>query len=267
MLRTYHHIISLGLNCEPSYALEDMYGRLDSYLLSWALIPDVPNLLEALNGMDLLFSEGYDIARGSFDMFRCRHTGIQFHGKTNLRAHEYRADIVEAAFNELVSRMGHLRKKFRKALSSGRDILCIVKNHSRGGSSRGFTTDEALALKAAIDRTAEGGRVDLLCVDRQGCIPAELEPGCAGQGIYKRLLDAYAPGERAYLYDLPSWARIFAEFDSVHSSFAGASFEERTQAIRRKLETRQEGRLRDIRERTARAVSAMQRSSGEAPCR
>jgi len=267
MPRRYHHIISLGLNCEPSYALEDMYGRLDSYLLSWALVPDVPQLLDALQGMDLLFSEGYDIAQGSFDMFRCTRTGIQFHGKTDLRAHKHQADMVEAAFDELISRMGHLRKKFRKALRSGRDILCIVKNHSRGGSSRGFTSEEAFALKAALDRAADGGKVELLCVDRQGCIPPEFEPHCAELGIHKRLLKAFAPGDRAYLYDLSSWARVFAEFDSVHSSFSEADFEERTQAIRRHLETRQEGRLCAIRDRAERAMRAMRQSPGAVSCR
>jgi len=250
MVRKYHHIISLGLNCEPSYALEDMYGRLDSYPLSWALVPDVSNLLNALKCMDALFSEGYDIAQGSFDMFRCKHTHIQFHGKTSLRANNYQDDIVEAAFNELTSRMRYLHRKFCKALSSGRDILCIVKNHSRGGASRGFTTEEALVLKAALVRKAEGGKADLLCVDRQGCIPRELEPQCAGLGIYKRFLEGFAPGERAYLYDLPGWARIFAEFDSVHSAFPEADFEERVRAMQRHLETRREERLRDIRERT-----------------
>ena len=250
MLRTYHHIISLGLNCEPSYALEDMYGRLDSYPLSWALVPDVPNLLDALNAMDLVFSEGYDIARGSFDMFCCKRTRIQFHGKTSLRANNYRDDIVETAFAELASRMRYLRNKFCNALSSGRNILCLVKNHCRDGSPRGFTTEEALALKAALDRTAQGGKVDLLCVDRLGCVPPEFEPKCADLGVYKRLLDGFAPGERAYLYDLPGWARIFAEFDSVHSAFPDADFAQRARAIQGHLETRREARLRDIRERT-----------------
>jgi hypothetical protein len=261
MLRRYHHIISLGLNCEPSYVLEDMYGRLDSYLLSWALVPDVPNLLAALNEMDLLFSKGYDIAQGSFDMFRCKHTGIQFHGKTNLRVHKYQSGIVETAFSEIISRMRHLRKKFRSALSSGRDVLCLVKNHSRGGSPRGFTSDEALALKTALDHTAEGGRVELLCVDRLGCVPQEFEPRCAELGVYKRLLEGFAPGERAYLYDPPGWARIFAEFDSVHSSFPEGSFEERAQAIHCHLETRREERLRDIQERAARIACAMKQES------
>jgi hypothetical protein len=249
MERVYHHIISLGLNCEPSYALEDMYGRLDSYPLSWALVPDAPNLLDALNDMDALFRDGYDIAAGSFDMFRCKHTGIQFHGKTSLRAHNYRDDVVEAAFHELTSRMRYLHKKFCGALRSGRDVLCIVKNHARGDAPRGFTTGEALALKAALGRKAEGGAVDLLCVDRLGCIPSELEPRCAELGVYKRLLDGFAPGERAYLYDLPGWARIFAECDSIHSPFPEADVEERTRAIQRHLEARREERLRDIRER------------------
>ncbi|MDR2696102.1 MAG: hypothetical protein LBC79_06965 [Deltaproteobacteria bacterium] len=250
MLRKYHHIISLGLNCEPSYALEDMYGRLDSYPLSWALVPDVPNLLDALNRMDAIFSQGYDIAQGSYDMFRCKHTGIQFHGKTSLRAHDYQDDVVEAAFQELTSRMRYLHKKFRGALCSGRNILCIVKNHSRDGSPRGFAAGEALALKAALDRMAEGGPVDLLCVDRQGCIPPEFEPQCAEPGVCKRLLDGFAPGERAYLYDIPGWARIFAEFDSVHSRFPDAESGERARIIQQHLETRREERLRDIRERT-----------------
>jgi len=264
--REYHHIISLGLNCETSYALEDMYGRLDSYPLSWALVPDVPNLLDALKEMDALFREGYDIAGGSFDMFRCKHTGIQFHGKTNLRAHNYRDDVVEEAFHELTSRLGYLHKKFLKALHSGRKILCILKNHNWDGSPRvlrrttcGFSTEEALALKAALDRMvrmggtprmAEGGTVDLLCVDCLGCAPAELDPQCAGLGVHKRLLEGFAPGERAYLYDLPGWARIFAEFSSVHSSFPGSRVEERASAIQRHLEARREERLRDIRERT-----------------
>jgi len=250
MARAYHHIISLGLNCEPSYALEDMYGRLDSYLLSWALVPDMPNLLLALDDLNALFREGWDIAGGAYDMFRCKHTEIQFHGKTNLRAHSYREDVMEAAFQELTSRLSHLRRKFLKALRSGREILCIVKNHSWEGSPRGFTTAEALALKAALDQTAEGGTVDLLCVDRLGCVPAELEPQCAALGVYKRCLEGFAPGERAYLYDLPGWARIFAEFASVHSSFRQMPPEERTQAVLRHLEARREARLRDIRERT-----------------
>ena len=256
MKRAYHHIISLGLNCEPSYALEDMYGRLDSYPLSWALVPDVPNLLDALDDMDVIFSEGYDIAQGSFDMFRCGRTGIQFHGKTSLRAHEYQGEIVEAAFNELLSRIGYLRNKFRKALASGRSVLCIVKNHSRGGSPRGFAAEEALALKAALDRGAQAGTTDLLCVDRLDCIPAEFGPQCAALGIHKRFVDAFAPGERAYLYDLSGWARIFAEFDSVHSSFPEARIEERTRSIQDHLAMRRDERLRDIRERTEQGGAA-----------
>jgi len=258
MLRTYHHLISLGLNCEPSYALEDMYGRLDSYPLSWALIPDLPHLLDVLRDMELLFSKGYEIAHGSFDMFRCRHTGIQLHGKTDMRAHAYQDEIVEAAFRELLSRMGYLQKKFFKALQSGRSILCIVKNHSWGGSPRGFTTAEAFALKEALDSKARAGTVHLLCVDRVGCIPADLEEQCAERGIYKRLLSGFAPGERAYLYDLPGWARIFAEFDSVHSSFPEIQGEQRMQAIQRHLEMRREQRLSDTRARTRQSGASCQ---------
>jgi hypothetical protein len=70
-------------------------------------------------------------------------------------------------------------------------------------------------------------------------------------GVYKRCLEDFAPGERAYLYDLPGWARIFTEFASVHFPFPEADFEERALAVQRRLETRREERLRDIRERTA----------------
>jgi hypothetical protein len=227
-----------------------MFGRLDSYPLSWALVPDVPNLLDALHEMDALFSQGYDIAQGSFDMFRCKRTGVQLHGKTSLRANEYRDDVVAAAFDELISRIRHLRKKFHGALRSGRSVLCMVKNHGRGGSPRGFTTEEALTLKAVLDRKAAGSTVELLCVDRLGCDPSEFEPRCAGLGVHKRLLEGFAPGERAYVYDLPGWARIFAEFDSLHSPFPEAGFEERAQAIQRHLEARRDARLRDIRDRS-----------------
>ena len=249
MLRSYHHIISLGLNCEPSYVLEDLYGPLDSYVFSWALVPNVPELVLALDDMAAIFSQGYDIAHGSYDMFRCLHTGIQFHGKSDLRAGAYESALLEAAFAELLSRLAYLQKKLCRALRSGRRVLCVVKNHNRGGSARGFDSAEALHLKRALDQLADGGHVDLLCVDREGCVPPELDPQCARQGIYKRLLAGFAPGERAYFYDIPGWARIFAEFDSVHAPCRGASFAERVQQITQQCESSRAARLRKIDQR------------------
>lgn len=252
MPRTYHHIISLGLNCEPSFVLEDMYGRLDSYPFSWTLIPDAAHLARALRRRDLLFSEGYAIAPDSFDMFRCLRTNIQFHGKTSLRACNYARETVEAAFVELVSRMEYLCRKFDKALSSGRDILYIVKNHHRDGSAQGFSEREALEMREALNEAAGNagtGRHDLLFLDRLGCEPAFFTPDLEAQGIYKRLLEGFAPGERAYLYDISGWTRIFAEFDSTHSPVAGESGAERQREIRQRLEERRAVRLRDIQER------------------
>jgi hypothetical protein len=250
MRRVYHHIVGLGLNCEPGFVLEDMYGRLDSYPLSWALVPDVPNLLLALEDMDLLFGEGYTVVPGSFDMFLCWRTGIRFHGKSDLRAGNYAPELVEEAFAELAGRMEYLCGKFRRVLQSGREVLCIVKNHNRGGSRRGFTTREALDIKAALDGMSVGKKPDLLCVDRRGCEPPAFDPGCEERGVYKRLLEGFAPGERAYLYDTPGWARIFAEFDSVHSCAAGAERGERARELELHLGERRAARLRDIRERT-----------------
>ena len=52
--------------------------------------------------------------------------------------------------------MGHLHKKLCRAMRSGRDILCIVKNRSRDGASRGFTSEEALAIQGHLEtRRAE----------------------------------------------------------------------------------------------------------------
>jgi hypothetical protein len=247
MHRAYHHLISLGLNCEPSFVLEDMYGRLDSYPLSWTLVPDAPSLARALREPDLLFAAGYEIAQGSFDMFRCPRTGIRFHGKIDLRARGYAHEAAEEGFAELVSRLTHLRKKFRRVLDSGRDILCIVKNHHRGGDRAGFSPQDAHELRKAIGKSA--GRLDLLCVDRAGCEPSAFGPEEESVGIYKRLLEGFAPGERAYLYDIPGWARIFAEFGSVHSSPGDGDFQERTRAVEQRLAMRREERLRDMREK------------------
>ena len=249
MLRSYHHIISLGLNCEPSYVLEDLYGTLDSYLFSWALVPDVAALTLALEDMPSIFSKKYAIEQNSYDMFRCLHTGIQFHGKSNLRAGAYDEKLVNAAFAELVSRLAYLQKKLCRALNSGRRTLCIVKNHNRGGSIYGFDSAQALRIKKALDKLAGNGHVDLLCVDREGCVPPEFDAQCAQQNIYKRLLAGFAPGERAYYYDIPGWARIFAEFDSVHAPDRGANFEERSRQIACHCEIRRAARLSESEQR------------------
>lgn len=77
----YSHIVSFGKNCEPAKQMNDIHGKVEATLFSWATYEgsDIKTLLKAIKNPDIIFSKDVKFIEQA-NMYDCIATKIQFHG-------------------------------------------------------------------------------------------------------------------------------------------------------------------------------------------
>jgi hypothetical protein len=129
------NIISLGVNCENAFVIQDLFGKIDSNIFTWAFIEDPFMLSEYINNPDILFTNGMTLTPSK--MFRCNRTKFVFHSKMQKEDHifdtnkELPVDKLKEAEEEVYSRVEHLADKFWNRINSEDRNLFVIKLFSK----------------------------------------------------------------------------------------------------------------------------------------
>lgn len=129
--KSFHHIISLGYNCEVSFRIKDYYGKLDSTIYSWCYIKSRTDFLRSLDNPLLLANDKKVL--NSNGMFQCLNYDITFHTKVDgaklfHKKERVRHQAEKEANAEMKSRYSYLAEKFVQFLENqDEDILFIIK--------------------------------------------------------------------------------------------------------------------------------------------
>lgn len=127
----FNNIISLGVNCENTFVIQDLFGNIDSTLFTWAFIEDPFMLSEYIANPDILFTDGMTLTPSK--MFRCNRTRFVFHSRMQKEDHIFDADeelpidTLKEAEGEVHSRVEHLADKFWNRINSEDRNLFVIK--------------------------------------------------------------------------------------------------------------------------------------------
>lgn len=126
-LERYSHVISLGFNCEIAYQLFKYYGYVEASLFNWCAVFGSKNLVAALKSLDTVGVE-FEPHPGSF-MWKDVNHPIYFHGRGGHAIWAADADpaLLQEDKTELISRLVHLREKFKGLAASDDRILFAYK--------------------------------------------------------------------------------------------------------------------------------------------
>ena len=208
--KTYDHVLSLGMNCEPAFRFSLEWGFVDSTPFAWGLSRHLQELAESIENPDIIGSEGFEWAP-DFLMWRCRKTGSYFHGKlvSGKRKDAYAPELLEADRKDLVERLAYLNCKLTRILRDESSKALILRVH----------TKEALAPDAneridAVQRALElrGARNYTLVIVTEKAAKGRM---AAAPNRLVRAVRVFNPGSavvRAKLGDPTGWRALYAEF-------------------------------------------------------
>lgn len=208
-LRKYKHYVSLGFNCEVSFALESV-GLFESSLLSWADVRGTESLIYGIaNPEKILAGKVVDY---SGNMFFCENARIGFHGKTSFAEMRDSEGVIDqekrdASLAELKDRIMFLHGKLRRSLEDG-PCLFIVKHYSDIFTEKYSRSESAVAVAAALRQLAPVGSFDLLYVIESSA-PELLSEA---PHLYVRSIPKFSPRSAAKEIDKVAWAEMLAEF-------------------------------------------------------
>lgn len=126
--RKFDQFVFLGFNCEPAFRFFIRWGFLDSSLFAWANCGDLMRLSNALMEFSRLGAEGFDFHPAS-RMWKCRASGIYFHGKMRARMGDSEPTEAQLAADRdgLTARIRHLKAKFLAYARSDEPTLFVYR--------------------------------------------------------------------------------------------------------------------------------------------
>lgn len=208
----YDHYISLGYNCECAYRFAMRHHFVEASLFTWANSINIKNLIKALSDIDAVLGKEPEV---SGVMWRCLNTDIRFHGTepSSMHAHneKYLAEDWEPYRKELVSRINHLKEKFKNQLSDHKKTLFTYTYRGGNGEEAREVVNNIRLLKKTLEK-AGANNFELLIILEKSKLQTEVE--LKDTGIYIRYVDELAPEDAVTTkkYDKKSWRKIFREF-------------------------------------------------------
>lgn len=205
-MKKYDNIISLGTNCEFSAMLYKYHHFVQGHLFTWCRYFDNDKFLESLKHSDEIFTQGVE---GPDYLYKCKKFDVYFHGRANWgELLDEQGNLVEGRVKEdtadLLSRIAHLKDKFKYTLADNSKKLFVIK------------TDASYAwVKSFIEiiDTISQKPYDILIITTKDNYDnfKELE----SEHVFVRTLKKFAPLEEAAVRretDWVGWKRIFREF-------------------------------------------------------
>lgn len=212
-VKYYGHYLALGYNCEVAYRFFQKCGFVESSLFTWTFQNNISDLIFALKNLDAIYTET-PIPSGT--MWRCSKTNIHFHGiepfEMRMNFDKYTAEDFKPYQEELVSRINHLREKFKAQISDEKRTLLaytyLVKEESREQVAQNI-----LNIKLALDNIGAKNCDLLIILERRNNLDDKTEQ-FTDKNIYIRYVDEFVPPDSVTtkIYDKKSWNLILKEF-------------------------------------------------------
>ncbi len=208
-VKKYKHYVSLGFNCEVSFALESV-GLFESSLYSWADVRGTDSVIYGIENPEKILSGR--IVDYSGNMFFCENARVGFHGKTAFEEMKDSEGVLDQAkrdesLTELKGRVAFLHSKLRKILAEG-SCLFIVKHFSDIFAEKYSWDESAELVAAALGRFAPGASFDLLYVVEGSKPEAIIDT----PHLFVRSIPKFSPRSAAKEIDRAAWATMLAEF-------------------------------------------------------
>lgn len=204
--------MSLGFNCEVSFALKHM-GLFEASPFAWADIRGTDALLKGINNFNEIYNKGAKQYGGN--MFFCESTGIGFHGR--LKFSEALNEVGEtdqlkilASLDDLKSRLNYLENKQESILKDG-SVLVILKFFSDIFKEKYSPIESVKLIDLAIQNKYKTNDFKILCVTNSESSDYRHDDS----RYFFRTLRKFSPRSNASEIDKIAWEELLREFLEV----------------------------------------------------
>lgn len=207
-VKYYDHYISLRYNCEFAYRFYNQFHFVESSLFTWANSINFKTLMEALSDINIILSK---MPKFAGSMWRCVDTNIRFHGIEPKTMHNNPSlEDYEIYQKELVSRISHLKEKFKNQISDNKKTLFTYTYYINKENETDIINNINLLKNTLIKIGANN--FEILIVLERTKIPIKIQNDLPQ--VYIRYVEKFAPeNDVTYKkYDKKSWNNIFKEF-------------------------------------------------------
>jgi hypothetical protein len=209
----FDHIIPLGVNCEIAFALQGLFGGLDSTLFTWAFVEDPFILSRYMHNPEMLFAGGLTLTPSK--MFRCNETRFVFHSKLLKEHHvldaagELSPDRLTEAKKEVCSRVTHLSNKFWRHIRSEDRNLFVIKLFSKD-EYQSRIGNLLAELTESLDQKCANKNFALMCVLEEHFAPSLVREISDDRLVIKRI-HQFAHYAATNQYDKKAWEKIYKD--------------------------------------------------------
>ena len=214
----FHHITSLGYNCEVSFRIEGHYGKCDSTIYSWCYVKNREDFLRSLeNPKRLAADDMYLLPNG---MFQCVNYDITFHTKIPHSElfnenEQVQMKAQEMAKSEMKERYSYLSEKFNRMLKNGEEDSLFALKMCPWEKDVAKNKDFINELLKKFRELAVGDNFRILVVLEKKMENLELLP-LENRQVYIRFIDQYAAdSETDTGGDISGWNAILSEFEFI----------------------------------------------------
>ena len=212
--RRFDHVLSLGVNCEVAFRFYQRWKFVDSTPFSWGQTFDIDLLVRALRDLDAIGAGGFTWQESCM-MWKCNLTGIHFHGRMKVTPNSLQADetALKADCDELASRLGHLKEKFRRILSSESTKALVYRINTSEACAEGVN-GKLDSLQQALETL--GARNHLLVVVAEATAKGRIISAHSRVVRYIRKFNPQSDVTNAKIGDAVGWNALFTEFAPAH---------------------------------------------------
>jgi hypothetical protein len=207
----FDNIISLGVNCENTFVIQELFGNADSNLFTWAFVEDPFMLPEYMTDPDILFADGMTPTPSK--MFKCNRTKFVFHSKMQKEEHifdgnkELTIDKLKEAEAEVHSRVEHLEGKFWNRIHSEDRNLFVIKLFSHE-EHKNKIPNLLAELMDLLDKKCLNKNFMLMCVLEDG-YEQSIEQEVKDNRLVIRRIRRFAHWTSTDKFDKKAWKEIY----------------------------------------------------------
>jgi hypothetical protein len=209
--QVFNNIISLGVNCENAFVIQDLFGSIDSTLFTWAFVEDPFLILEYIKNPDILFTNGMTLTPSK--MLMCNRTKFVFHSKLQKEHHifddnkGFSVDKLKEAEEEVYSRAEHLSNKFWNQINSEDRNLFIIKLFSKE-EYKNKIGNLLTELTDSLDKKCSNKNFILICVLEENYAHS-IEQEIKDNRLVIKRVKKFAHYASTDKFDKEAWKKIY----------------------------------------------------------
>lgn len=209
--KRFEHVLHLGFNCETAFRFYHKWGFVESSLFNWANVRDLDTLTAALEDLESICNGSLELMPES-RMWLCANSNVYFHGRMKVFPNSPVPDdrTQEEDRRDLIARTAHLKEKFLRYLSDGKNVLFVHKlNDSDAQSDR--LGERLERLRDVLGRRTHGDWTLLVVCERR---VRGLMPPSDGKTVFRSVAEYNPPVDATNRKggDPAGWNAIFSEF-------------------------------------------------------